>query len=177
MDNIQTKFVNADALVADLGGRSEAARISIFSRVRSLTEDLETEIKANLSGKVLKPGNPPALRDSVDHDVVGTELVTVGRVFTGDIPYAEIQEHGGKIRTPDIYPVSAAALAFISPGGLLPVGKSVSNEMTFAMHTAAHDTNIPERSYARRALAQMKARIIAELTEATILPLMGGILR
>jgi hypothetical protein len=52
-------------------------------------------------------------------------------------------------------------LHWLGPSALGFSGGARSQEDVFAMHTAAHATRLPERSYLRAALAQRRAEIIA----------------
>ena len=86
--------------------------------------------------------------------------IGVGRTQPSTEPYLRIQEYGGVIHLPEIFPQGAQALHWLSPA---KVGFSGAREQeeVFARHAAAHDVTLPERSYLRAALAQRRSAIIA----------------
>jgi hypothetical protein len=79
------------------------------------------------------------------------------RVYIDDVPYAAIQEYGGKTPPHVIEAVNGKALAFMMGG---PLGFSSGGGVTalvFAKKVNHPGSLIPERSYARLALVQMRA--------------------
>ena len=108
-----------------------------------------------LSGAVLN-SRSGALRDSivasVSADADGV-VASVGSV--GDVKYAAIQEYGGKTSAHEILPVKAQALAFVAGGA-----------QRFARRVEHPGSLIPERSYLRSSLDEMRDEILAALAEA-----------
>ena len=68
-----------------------------------------------------------------------------GAVFSQGVPYARIQEDGGRTPPHIIVPKMARVLAFSGPAGLV-----------FAKRVNHPGSNIPGRSYMKSAVAQMR---------------------
>ena len=100
------------------------------------------------------------MESSLSTKIEETSEQITGTVTASGLPYLAIHEYGGVIQTPEIFPVNALALHWISPAAL-PFKGTPGQEGVFAMHTAAHPTPIPERSYMRAALAQRRREIEA----------------
>jgi hypothetical protein len=104
---------------------------------------------------------------SVSTGIDVTDDTIVGTAGAYDLPYLRIQEYGGVTSPHDIFPVNAAALAFFMPGGFLPFKPgAATGDMVFAKVVHHPGSKIPERSYARSALAMEKSNIIAMLDAA-----------
>ena len=73
---------------------------------------------------------------------------------SGDVKYAGIHEFGGTIDIPEIT-AKGKALAFMRGG-----------QQEFYKKVAAHTITMPERSFMRSSLADMKDQIVREMTEA-----------
>ena len=71
------------------------------------------------------------------------------------MPYADIQEYGGRTSPHDIVPVKAQALRFMMEG-----------KTVFAKIVHHPGSLIPERSYLRSALSDMQNQIVSELEQA-----------
>lgn len=91
-----------------------------------------------------------------------------GRVYTTGVPYDAAQEYGGTWTIPEIFPVTARALAFMAPGKMGFSSGGGQNGMVFAMHTKAHPVTLPARSYARSTLFRMRDRLARDVREATL---------
>ena len=94
-----------------------------------------------------------ALRDSIAASVTAdadSVLASVGS--EGDVKYAAIQEYGGKTSAPEILPVKGDVLAFVANDG-----------QHFARRIEHPGSVIPERSYLRSSLEDMKDEILAAL--------------
>jgi phage gpG-like protein len=110
-----------------------------------------------LSGAVLNTGSG-ALRDSIAASATvdsGGVLASVGS--EGDVKYAAIQEYGGKTSAHEILPAKADVLAFVASDG-----------QHFARRVEHPGSLIPERSYLRSALEDMKDEILAALADAAV---------
>jgi phage gpG-like protein len=111
---------------------------------------LAGQVGAKLSGEVLAPRSG-ALRASIRAGMTQNANSIAVRVSGGGaLPYARIQEYGGRIAVPDIRVVEAKALAF-----------SYGGRFVFANRVRAHVIDIPERSFMRSALAEF-APVFAE---------------
>jgi phage gpG-like protein len=99
--------------------------------------------RAKLSGSVLASGSG-RLRASLRAEVTSKAGGFAARVWSdGSVPYARIQEYGGRIAVPEIRAIETKALAFAYGGRLV-----------FTRMTRAHAVDIPERSFLRSALAE-----------------------
>jgi len=109
---------------------------------RILAEYVQSQ---KLSGQVLNVRSG-RLRDSIESSVEDQGTRITGSAFaSSDVPYARIHEYGG-----DIYPKIDKALRFVIDGKVI-----------FAQHV-----RMPERSYLRSALRDMKARLIEDMKAA-----------
>jgi phage gpG-like protein len=107
-----------------------------------------------LSGAVLNTGSG-ALRDSIAASVSADADGVVASVASeGDVKYAAIQEYGGKTSAHEILPVKAQALAFVASGVQL-----------FARRVEHPGSMIPERSYLRSSLDDVRDEIVAALAD------------
>jgi phage gpG-like protein len=137
---VETDAARAIAKLAALPG---AVRSGVRETMQAELLELLATVQAKLSGGVLnsRTGN---LRASIQAELGEDDTSIVARVFSdGSVPYARIQEYGGRIEVPEMSPVNAKALAFAWHG-----------RMVFAKHTAAHTVTIPERPYLHSSLAE-----------------------
>lgn len=152
--------VEADdlAIRARFEGLPRRVHAAIVRKTQALRLALETKIKGDkLSGQVLHvvTGN---LRRSIFSGVADYGDVVEGFAKqSGDVKYGAIHEFGGTINIPEIIPVKAKALHWISGG------KDV-----FARRARAHDVTMPERSFMRSSLADMEGEIVFGLKEAVL---------
>jgi phage gpG-like protein len=110
---------------------------------------LEAKVKGKLSGDVLNVRSG-ALRRSIFSDQSETPTSVEGRVASSaDVKYGRIHEFGGKTAAHDILPKKAQALAF-AMGGKTVFAKVVH-------HPGSH---IPERSFMRSSLKEMREQIV-----------------
>jgi phage gpG-like protein len=130
-----------------------ALQAALGAKANELTTALADLVKDNkLSGAVLNTGSG-ALRDSIAASVTADSdgvLASVGS--EGDMKYAAIQEYGGKTSAHEILPVKGGVLAFVAGEG-----------QHFARRIEHPGSVIPERSYLRSSLADMKDEILAAL--------------
>ena len=129
-----------------LGGLAQW-RLALHARLGRAFADgaaaLLARVRAKLSGAVLA-SRSGALRASLRTEVEEDDSGFAARVWSdGSVPYARIQEYGGRIALPEIRAVNAKALAFAYGGRLV-----------FARRTRAHAVRIPERSFMRTSLAE-----------------------
>lgn len=133
-----------------------ALTAALSAKAAELAAALSDMVKNNkLSGAVLNTRSG-ALRDSIAASVstdADSILASVGS--EGDVKYAAIQEYGGKTSAHEILPVKAEALAFVMGGAQL-----------FARRVEHPGSLIPERSYLRSSLDDMRDEIVAALAEA-----------
>jgi phage gpG-like protein len=132
-----------------------ALQAALGAKATELAAALADLVKDNkLSGAVLNAGSG-ALRDSIGASVTADAegvLASVGS--EGDVKYAAIQEYGGKTSAHEILPVKGDVLAFVAGNG-----------QHFARRVEHPGSLIPERSYLRSSLEDMKDEILAALAD------------
>jgi phage gpG-like protein len=147
--------VRADKIIAQLDGMPSKVHDALLRKVTALDLMLEAKVRQKLSGQVLnvKTG---ALRRSIFGTVDDRGTAVYGHVASsGDVKYAAIHEFGGTTPPHDIIATKAQALAFM-----------VGAKLVFAKVVHHPGSKMPERSFMRSSLADMRAPIIAGLTEA-----------
>jgi phage gpG-like protein len=131
-----------------------ALQAALGAKATELAATLTDLVKNKLSGAVLNTGSG-ALRDSIAASVTADAdgvLASVGS--EGDVKYAAIQEYGGKTSAHEILPVKGDVLAFVASDG-----------QHFARRIEHPGSVIPERSYLRSSLEDMKDEILAALAD------------
>jgi phage gpG-like protein len=132
-----------------------ALQAALGAKATELAATLTDLVKNKLSGAVLNTSSG-ALRDSIAASVTADAdgvLASVGS--EGDVKYAAIQEYGGKTSAHEILPVKGDVLAFVTGDGL-----------HFARRIEHPGSVIPERSYLRSSLEDMRDEIFAGLAGA-----------
>jgi phage gpG-like protein len=139
-----------------LDAMPDQVRAALLTKIDALQLQLTDYVKDNkLSGQVLQM-RTGALRDSIVSQIVDDgDVISVQVSSSGDVKYAAIQEFGGKTGAHDILPDKAKALAFL-----------VGGVQVFAKVVHHPGSTIPERSYLRSTLADMKDEILDGLTDA-----------
>src|SRR5271167_1147344 len=140
---------------ARFGAYPAALQAALGAKATELAAALTDLIKNKLSGAVLNTSSG-ALRDSIAASVTADAdgvLASVGS--EGDVKYAVIQEYGGKTSAHEILPVKGDVLAFVAGGGL-----------HFARRVEHPGSVIPERSYLRSSVEDMRDEIFAGLAGA-----------
>jgi phage gpG-like protein len=106
-----------------------------------------------MSGGVLNTRSG-ALRDSIRMQASQQDGAIGVEIFSdGDVPYAAIQEYGGKTAAHEILPDKARFLAF-----------AMNGSRVFARRIQHPGSQIPERSYLRSALEDQGDDIVQGLT-------------
>ena len=141
---------------ARLNGYPAALQAALAAKADELAAALADLVKNDkLSGGVLNTRSG-ALGDSIAASVTADAdgvLASVGS--EGDVKYAAIQEYGGKTSAHEILPAKGNVLAFV-----------VGDAQHFARRVEHPGSAIPERSYLRSALDDMKDEIVAALADA-----------
>lgn len=155
--------VDDRAVQAWLTAMPEKVRQRLEQAVYTLAEKLRSHIiQDKLLGQVLNRRNG-GLGQSIQQKVDSTSTSVVGTVYSaGDVKYAAIHEFGGVINHP-------GGTAFYVSQLLGGRAFWVSNASALAdklPRTAAHQITMPERSYMRSSLADMKDDIIQKMTLA-----------
>jgi phage gpG-like protein len=132
-----------------------ALQAALGAKATELAAALADLVKDNkLSGAVLNAGSG-ALRDSIATRVTADADGVLALVASeGDVKYAAIQEYGGKTSAHEILPVKGDVLAFVAGNG-----------QHFARRVEHPGSVIPERSYLRSSLEDMKDEILAALAD------------
>jgi phage gpG-like protein len=161
---ITVKLEGDQALIARLTAMPERVRVALVKKVTELALKLEVKVKGKLSGEVLNV-RTGALRRSIFHEVyegydAGSGGASTTGVFgkvgsSGDVKYAGIHEFGGKTPPHVIYPVKGKALAFMMGG-----------KQVFFAKVNHPGSVIPERSFLRSSLKDMREEITIGLTDA-----------
>lgn len=153
---LNVTLVGDRELIARLQAMPSKVKAALLRKVTELAFKLESKIKADkLSGQVLNV-RTGALRASIANEVTDTTTSVSGRAFSsGDVKYAAANEFGATIPAHEILPSKAQALAFVLQG-----------KQIFAKRVQMPAVTIPERSFMRSSLADMKPEIIEGLTEA-----------
>jgi phage gpG-like protein len=132
-----------------------ALQAALGAKTTELAAALTDLIKNKLSGAVLNMRSG-ALRDSIAASVTAdAEGVRASVGSEGDVKYAAIQEYGGKTSAHEILPVKGDVLAFVAGSG-----------QHFARRVEHPGSLIPERSYLRSSLEDMKDEILTALADA-----------
>lgn len=166
---IDVNLIGLRELTANLGRLETETRNRLRVFMSAFLIRLREQVKANIAERFRSTG---PLYQSVKSELEETTGSITGRVFTDGVAYAGIQEYGGTTPAHDILPVRAMALAFMSPAGLQFKGAS-ANALTIVKRVHHPGSRIPERSYARLALVQLRAPftdgirgVVAEAAEA-----------
>lgn len=154
---ISLALVGEREVVARLQQIPGAMHEMLHRRVWELTLRLKARVQRKLSGEVLNVVTG-ALRRSIQANIEDSGASVTGLVYsTGDVKYARIHEFGGKTRAHVIEPKKAAALMFAIGGSTI-----------FARRVNHPGSKIPERSFLRSSMGDMREEIIRVLTEGIL---------
>lgn len=144
-------------LVAKLGAMPDRVRKELRREVNYLAIKMLIKIQGKLRGPVLHYITGQLFR-SIQQRVTETASSITARLFSaGDVKYAGIHEFGGTINIPEIRPVNALALKF-----------SVGGQEIFRKFARAHTVTMPERSFMRSSLDDMRQEIVEGMREAVM---------
>lgn len=160
---LNVTLVGGKEYIARLEGMSGRVQRELAKAVTSLAYDLVTLVKKKLSGDVLNV-RTGKLRDSISQEVTQSNNSVIAKVFSGgEVKYAGIHEFGGTIHhpggTPYLFDKASGTVVFVS--------KSAPNVDKLPV-TKAHEINMPERSFLRSSLSDMRQQIESEMREAVI---------
>jgi phage gpG-like protein len=149
LDGLDDASARLEAYPAALAAALDAKAAELAAALVDLIQN------DKLSGGVLNMRSG-ALRDSIAVEISTDPDGLVASVGSeGDVKYAAIQEYGGKTAAHEILPVKAQALAFVA-GGV----------QRFARRVEHPGSLMPERSYMRSSLDDMRDEILAALADA-----------
>ena len=141
-------------LIERLESMPTTVREALDRKVSELALRLEAKVKGKLSGEVLQV-RTGALRRSIAGDVTHTAASVTGRVYSsGDVKYAGIHEFGGTTKAHVIEALNGKALAFKAGG-----------KPVFAKRVNHPGSKVPERSYLRSSLTEMRDEIVEGLRQ------------
>jgi hypothetical protein len=161
---INVEFVGLDALNAKISGVSGDVFARIEQAMGAIVEVVADRMRSRMQQLFHNPG---VMQASVATSVAASGNTVTGTIGSYGLPYAHAQEYGGTWTIPEIFPVNGKALAFLFPGGFMPFKPgAATGGMMFTMHTKAHPVTLPERSYARSALAMERGNIVKQLAAA-----------
>lgn len=138
--------IDATGAIGKLRALADKTRAGVRNAVAASAQRLVKLVQAKLSGEVLNTRSG-ALRASIRAETDETSAC-----ISSDLPYARIQEYGGRIAMPEIVAVNAKALAF-----------SYGGKLVFATRATAHAIDIPERSYMRSSLAEFEPGFVDDI--------------
>jgi phage gpG-like protein len=133
-----------------------AVQDALLDRAEALRVELEARIEQKLSGEELR-ARSGALAASIESSTEGDGSATSIVASSIGVPYAAIQEFGGKTAAHDIVAVKGKALAFGAGGGSV-----------FARRVRHPGSTIPARSYIGGSFAEMSDEIVAGLKQAVL---------
>ncbi len=147
------QWVGDRELIGRLEAMPKQVRDALYKRVQILRLRLEGKIKSEkLSGQVLHV-RTGRLRASIFSEATQTDTSVTGRAASsGDVKYGAIHEFGGKTPPHEIVATKAQALSFVMNG-----------KQTFFKSVHHPGSVMPERSFMRSALSDMKDEIIDSL--------------
>lgn len=152
---INITMVGDRAVIAQLSSFRNGLHAALHRRITILVLQLERRVKLKLSGNVLNV-RTGALRRSIQSDVRDSGQAITGRVFsTGDVKYAAIHEFGGRTKAHVIEAKNGKALRFAMGGA-----------MVFAKRVNHPGSVMPERSFLRSSLREMRDEIVQSLSDA-----------
>lgn len=149
-----TVTIDSEHVVARLREMGGAVRIALRRAVTEEAIRVEARVREKLAGEVLKERSH-ALHDSIHTTIDDTATRVIAKVGT-DREYAAIHEYGFQGVEQVREHTRRISVAFGRP--IDPV------EVTVRAH--ARQMNMPERSFLRSTLTEMRPEIVARLEEA-----------
>jgi phage gpG-like protein len=141
--------------MSDLPG-ADAILSAVLQKADMLRAALAEKVDMNLSGNVLQMRSG-TLRNSIVSSVEGDGQAVSISIGSVGVPYAAIQEYGGRTGAHDIVATKAKALRFVGANGV-----------AFAKIVHHPGSLIPARSYIGSAIADMKDEIQDSLKSAIL---------
>jgi phage gpG-like protein len=140
----------------DIEFDAQAVQDALLGQADALRGALEARIQQKLSGEVLQTRSG-ALAASIISSIENDGSDTSVSIFSTGVPYAAIQEFGGKTAAHDIVAVKAKALTF-----------SMGGHRIFAKNVHHPGSTIPARSYLGSSLAEMRDDIESGFKQAIL---------
>ncbi|MGH6842822.1 MAG: hypothetical protein ACREDV_12170 [Methylocella sp.] len=140
----------------DVEFHARAVQDALLGQADALRGALEDRIQRKLSGEVLETRSgalAASIISSIDNDGTNTSVA----ISSTGVPYAAIQEFGGKTAAAAIVAVNAKALAFSMGGGQI-----------FAKGVRHPGSTIPARSFLGSSLSEMSDEIESGFKQAIL---------
>ena len=128
-------------LTLKMAAMPETLRANLLTGMEKVTTQLQDRVSRKLLGEVLNR-RTGRLYKSIGKEVTVENTLITGRVFTTGVPYAKIHEYGGAVKT------------------RLGRGAHPPRRPGFAVAI------MPERSYMRSSLRNLRAEIIQQLSKS-----------
>jgi phage gpG-like protein len=141
---------------------AQVVQNALLGKADALRGALEARIQQKLSGEALQTRSG-ALAASIISSIENDGSSTSVSISSTGVPYAAIQEFGGKTAAHDIVAVNAKALAF-----------SMGGNQVFARSVHHPGSTIPARSYLGSSLAEMRDDIESGFKQAILEVLAPG---
>ena len=135
---------------------AQAVQDALLGKADALRGALEARIQQKLSGEILQTQSG-ALAASIISSIENDGSDTSVSISSTGVPYAAIQEFGGKTAAHDIVAVKAKVLEFSAGGG-----------QVFARTVHHPGSTIPSRSYLGSSLAEMRDEIKSGFKQAVL---------
>jgi phage gpG-like protein len=135
---------------------AQAVQDALLGKADALRGALEARIQQKLSGEILQTQSG-ALAASIISSIENDGSDTSVSISSTGVPYAAIQEFGGKTAAHDIVAVKAKVLEFSAGGG-----------QVFARSVHHPGSTIPSRSYLGSSLAEMRDEIESGFKQAVL---------
>lgn len=160
---INVQLIGLTKLQATLDAMPGAVQDKLRIFMARFTLMVRDRVKANIIErfKVVTGEFPEAVQSEQTETIGSIE----GRIFIDTLPWAAIQERGGVTPPHTIYPATKNALAFLMPGKLGFSGGPKGSALVFAKQVNHPGADIPERTYMRLALVQMRAPFVGGIRD------------
>jgi phage gpG-like protein len=135
---------------------AQAVQDALLGKADALRGALEARIQQKLSGEILQTQSG-ALAASIISSIENDGSDTSVSISSTGVPYAAIQEFGGKTAAHDIVAVKAKVLEFSAGGG-----------QVFARTVHHPGSTIPSRYYLGSSLAEMRDEIESGFKQAVL---------
>lgn len=150
-------IIGREEVAASFAERKSLVIGNVFRTVKALTYELERHVKQDkLQGQVLHHRSG-RLANSVHSEFYQESQTTLYGAVGTNVEYAAIHEFGGTIPAHVVMAKTAQALAFIPKG---------SDEIIFRRKVMIPDVQMPERSFLRSALTDMRGKIHDDIEAA-----------
>lgn len=155
---LNVTLVGDRELIARLDAMPSRLQAALRRKVTELALKLEHKVKTGkLMGQVLNRRTGKLAR-SIQNKVEASSAGVIGKVYSsGDVKYAAIHEFGGKTPPHVIEPKKAQALAFV-----------INGKQAFFRRVNHPGSNMPERSFLRSSLTEMRPAIVQGLHETVV---------